>query len=106
MGDRQNAARVAWATIKLSRVGQRPVSLGQLATQVGLPAGETARLLHLTWQERIDLQAASRWLAEHPKGRLIPVRSFHGEARRLVDRLEAVPPAIPDDMNAAGGDRA
>jgi hypothetical protein len=26
MGDKQNAARVAWATIKLSLVGQRPVS--------------------------------------------------------------------------------
>jgi hypothetical protein len=33
-------------------------------------------------------QAASRWLADHPQGRLIPVRSFHAEARRLVDRLE------------------
>jgi hypothetical protein len=27
MGDKQNAARVAWATIKLSQAGQRPVSL-------------------------------------------------------------------------------
>jgi alkylmercury lyase len=40
-------------------------------------------------------QAASRWLADHPQGRLVPVRSFHAEARRLVDRLEATPPAAP-----------
>ena len=40
-------------------------------------------------------QAASRWLADHPQGRLIPVRSFHAEARRLVERLEATPPATP-----------
>jgi hypothetical protein len=40
-------------------------------------------------------QAASRWLADHPQGRLIPVRSFHAEARRLVDRLEATTPATP-----------
>jgi alkylmercury lyase len=204
MGDKQHAARVAWATVKLTQAGQRPVSLDQLATHVGLPAAETARLLQLTWQERIDLrdgiirldatpsgrrryrvhaggrpvgagkgcsvdiyllalalgrpihaeatcpatgtpitvditpegveridpptavvavvdldadltlgldridadvcaqqpffasaQAASRWLADHPHGRLIPVRSFHAEARRLVDRLEATPPATP-----------
>lgn len=38
-------------------------------------------------------QAASRWLADHPQGRLIPVRSFHAEARRLVDPLEATSPA-------------
>jgi alkylmercury lyase len=215
IGDKQNAARVAWATIKLSQIGQRPVRLDQLATQVGLPVAETARLLHLTWQERIDLrdgmirldatpagprryqvhadgrpvgagkgcsvdmyllalalgrpihaeatcpatgtpirvditperveridsptavvavvnldadltlgpdrtdadvcaqqpfsasaEAASGWLAAHPQGRLIPVRSFHAEARRLIDRLEATPPATPNDMNAAGGDRA
>ncbi len=36
-------------------------------------------------------QAASRWLAEHPQGRLIPVRSFHDEARRLVAWLEGTP---------------
>ena len=35
MGDKQDAARVAWATIKLALVGQRPVSLDQLATHVG-----------------------------------------------------------------------
>ena len=40
-------------------------------------------------------QVASRWLADHPGGRHIPVRSFHAEARRLVDRLEATPPATP-----------
>lgn len=204
MGDKQNAARVAWATIKLTQAGQRPVSLDQLATHVGLPAAETMRLLQLTWQGRVDLrdgmirldarpggprryrmhaggrpvgpgkgcsgdmyllalalgrpihaeatcpatgtpirvditpegvaridpstavvavvnldadltlgpdrtdaevcarqpffasaQAASRWLADHPQGRLIPVRSFHAEARRLIDRLEATPPASP-----------
>ena len=203
MSDKQNAARVAWATIKLSQAGQRPVGLDQLATQVGLPAAEAAWLLQLTWRERVDLrdgiirldatpsgprryrvhsgerpvgagkgcsvdmyllalalgrpihaeatcpatgtpitvditpegveridpptavvavvnlevdltlgldridaavcaqqpffasaQAASRWLADHPHGRLIPVRSFHVEARRLLDRLEAAPPAI------------
>jgi hypothetical protein len=32
MGDKQDAARVTWATIKLTQVGQRPVSLDQLAT--------------------------------------------------------------------------
>jgi hypothetical protein len=141
MGDKQNAARVAWATIKLTLVGQRPVSLDQLATHVGLPVAETARLLRLIWRARVDLrdgmvrldatpagprryrvhaggrpvgagkgcsvdvcaqqlffasaQAASRWLADHPQGRLIPVRSFHAEARRLVDRLEATPPTTP-----------
>jgi hypothetical protein len=40
-------------------------------------------------------QAASRRLADHPQGRLIPVRSFHAEARQLVDRLEATPSATP-----------
>jgi alkylmercury lyase len=204
MGDKQNAARIAWATIKLSQMGQRPVSLDQLAIHVSLPAEETARLLRQTWRERVDLrdgiirldatpagprryrvytggrpvgagkgcsvdmyllalalgrpihaeatcpasgtpirvditpegveridpptavvavvdldadltlgldridadvcaqqpffasaQAAARWLADHPQGRLIPVRSFHAEARRLVDRLEATPPATP-----------
>jgi hypothetical protein len=40
-------------------------------------------------------QAASRWLDDHPQGRLIPVRSFHAEARRLIARLEATPPATP-----------
>jgi alkylmercury lyase len=204
MGDKQHAARVAWATIKLTQAGQHPVSLDQLATHVGLPAAETARLLQLTWHQRIDLrdgiirldatptgprryrvhtgggpvgagkgcsvdmyllalafgrpvhaeatctatgtpitvditpdgveridpptavvavvdpevdltlgsdrtdaevcaqqpffasaQAASRWLADHSQGRVIPVRSFHAEARRLVDRLEATPPATP-----------
>jgi alkylmercury lyase len=204
MGDKQNAARIAWATIKLSRMGQRPVSLDQLAIHVSLPAEETARLLRQTWRERVDLrdgiirldatpagprryrvytggrpvgagkgcsvdmyllalalgrpihaeatcpasgtpirvditpegveridpptavvavvdldadltlgldridadvcaqqpffasaQAAARWLADHPQGRLIPVRSFHAEARRLIDRLEATPPATP-----------
>jgi alkylmercury lyase len=204
MGDKQHAARVAWATIKLTQAGQRPVSLDQLATHVRLPAAETARLLHLTWQQRVDLrdgmirldarpagprryrvhaggrsvgagrgcsvdmyllalalgrpihaeatcpatgtpitvdiapegveridpptavvavadldadltlgpdridadvcaqqpffasaQAASQWLADHPQGRLIPVRSFHTEARRLIARLEATPPATP-----------
>jgi hypothetical protein len=40
-------------------------------------------------------QAASQWLADHPQGRLIPVRSFHAEARRLIARLEATPPATP-----------
>jgi hypothetical protein len=48
-------------------------------------------------------QAASRWLTDHPQGRLIPVRSFHAEARRLVDRLEATPPSHPTHVNAAGG---
>jgi alkylmercury lyase len=204
MGDKQNAARVAWATIKLSQVGQRPVSLDQLATQLGLTTVETARLLRLTWRARVDLrdgmvrldatpagprryrvhaggrpvgagkgcsvdmyllalalgrpihaavtcpatgtpirvditpdrveridpptavvavvnldadltlgldridadvcaqqpffastQAASGWLADHPNGRLILVRSFHAEARHLVDRLEATTPATP-----------
>jgi alkylmercury lyase len=211
MGDKQDAARVAWAAIKLSQVGQCPVSLDQLATQVGFEVAEIARLLHLTWRERVDLRdgmvrldvtpagprryrvhaggrpvgagrgcsvdmyllalalgrpihaeaicpatgtpisvditpdraeridpptavvavvnldadltlgldrtdadvcaqqpffvsadAASQWLADHPQGRLIPVRSFHAEARRLVDRLEAT----PNDANTAGGDRA
>jgi ADP-ribose pyrophosphatase YjhB (NUDIX family) len=37
-------------------------------------------------------------------GRLIPVRSFHAEARRLIDRLEATTPATPNHMNAADGD--
>jgi alkylmercury lyase len=210
MGDKQNAARVAWAAIKLSQVGQCPVSLDQLATQVGIEVPEIARLLRLTWRERVDLRdgmvrldvtpagprryrvhaggrllgagrgcsvdmyllalalgrpihaeatcpatgtpisvditpdrveridpptavvavvnldadltlgldrtdadvcaqqpffasahAASQWLADHPQGRLIPVRSFHAEAHRLVDRLEAT----PNDANTAGGDR-
>jgi Alkylmercury lyase len=146
MGDKQDAAWVAWATVKLSQVGQRPVSLEQLATQLALDVADTARLLHLIWRERVELrdgmvrtpdrveridpptavvavvnldadltfgldridadvctqqpffasaQAASGWLADHPNGRLIPVRSFHAEARRLVDRLEATTPATP-----------
>jgi hypothetical protein len=124
MGDKQNAARVAWTTIKLTQVGQRPVSLNQLATHVSLPVAETARLLHLAWQQRVDLRDGIIRLDATPssrrryrvhsggrpigsgegcsvdmyllaQGRLIPVRSFHAEARRLVDRLEAAPPATP-----------
>jgi Alkylmercury lyase len=68
MGDKQRAARVAWATITLSEAGQRPVSLDQLATQVGLPAAETARLLQLTWQERIDLRDGIIRLDATPAG--------------------------------------
>jgi alkylmercury lyase len=68
MGDKQNAARVAWATIKLSQVGQRPVSLEQLATQLGLEGPETARLLHLIWQERIDLRDGMVRLDATPAG--------------------------------------
>lgn len=49
MGDKQHAARVAWATIKLTQVGQRPVSLDQVATHVSLPVKKTAQLLHLIW---------------------------------------------------------
>jgi hypothetical protein len=56
MDDKHNAARVARATVKLSQTGQRPVSLDQLATQLGLTVADTARLLHLTWQERVDLR--------------------------------------------------
>jgi alkylmercury lyase len=49
-------------------------------------------------------QAASRWLAEHPQGRLIPVRSFHDEARRLVAWLEATPTPAQPGLNDAGSD--
>jgi hypothetical protein len=35
---------------------QRPVNLDQLASQLGLTVADTARLLHLTWQERVDLR--------------------------------------------------
>lgn len=215
MDDRHDAARVAWATIKLTEVGQRPVGLDRLAAQVGLAAEDTERLLRLTWRERVELrdgmvrldatpagprryqadaggrllgwgkgcsvdmyllalalgrpvhaeatcpatgtpitvditpdrveridppsavvavvdldvdltlgpdrtdaevcaqqpffaseQAASRWLAEHPQGRLIPVRSFHDEARRLVDWLEATPTATHPTPRTRRGDRA
>ena len=68
MDDRHDAARVAWATIKLSRVGQRPVSLDQLATQAGLEIAETARLLRLTWQERVDLHDGMVRLDATPAG--------------------------------------
>lgn len=36
-------------------------------------------------------QAAADWTATHPDGRLIPVRDFHDEARRLVAWLETPP---------------
>jgi hypothetical protein len=68
MGDKQNAARVAWATIKLSQVGQRPVSLDQLATQLGLTTVETARLLRLTWRARVDLRDGMVRLDATPAG--------------------------------------
>lgn len=83
MGDKQNAARVA--------------CLGPDRTDADICAQQPFFA---------SAQAASRWLAAHPQGRLIPVRSFHAEARRLIARLEATPPATPNDMNAAGGDRA
>jgi hypothetical protein len=117
MDDRQNAARVAWATIKLTQAGQRPVSLDQLATHVGLPAAEAMRLLQLTWQQRIDLRdgirldatpAGPRRYRVHAGRRPVGAgkgcsvdmyllalalgRPVHAEARRLVDRLEAPPP--------------
>jgi hypothetical protein len=46
--DKDNAVRVAWATIKLSEVGQRPVRVDQLAARVDLAVDETVRLLPLT----------------------------------------------------------
>ena len=121
MRDKQNAARVAWATIKLTQGGQRPVSLDQLTTHVGLPAAETARLLRLIWRERVELRdgmirldatpAGPRRYRVHAGGRPVGAgkgcsadmyllalalgRPIHAEARRLVDRLEATPPATP-----------
>jgi hypothetical protein len=68
MDDKQNAARVAWATIKLTQAGQRPVSLDQLATHVRLPAAETMRLLELTWQQRIGLRDGIIRLDARPAG--------------------------------------
>jgi alkylmercury lyase len=68
MGDKQNAARVAWATSKLSQAGQRPVSLERLATQLGLEVPETARLLHLIWQGRIDVRDGMVRLDVAPAG--------------------------------------
>jgi hypothetical protein len=64
MDDKHNAARVARATVKLSQIGQRPVSLDQL----GLTVADSARLLHLTWQERVDLRGGSRMDAANAAG--------------------------------------
>lgn len=200
VSDKVNAARAAWALIKLSEAGTRPVYVGQLADRVGLAPEEALRLLRLTWREQVSVRdgeirldttpngprryrvdaggqaigsgkgcsvdmyllalalgkpihaqascpatgtpitiditperveridpptavvavtnldfditggpdhtdtelcsqqpffatadAAANWLAAHPDGRLIPVRDFHDEARRLVDWLEATP---------------
>jgi alkylmercury lyase len=41
-------------------------------------------------------QAASRWLAEHPQGRLIPVQSFRDEARRLAGGYANTSPTRPE----------
>lgn len=40
-------------------------------------------------------EAATDWAAAHPDGRLVPVRDFHDEARRLVAWLEATPAPHP-----------
>jgi alkylmercury lyase len=204
VSDKVNAARAAWALIKLSGLGTRPVYLGQMAERVGLEPEEALRLLRLTWRDRLSVhegeirldtaphgprryhvsadgqqvgsgkgcsvdmyllalalgkpihaqatcpatavaitvditperveridpptavvavtdldfditggpdhtdsqmcsrqpffasaQAATGWLAAHPQGRLIPVRDFHAEARRLVAWLEAAPANTP-----------
>lgn len=196
--DKSAAARAAWATIKLSEVGTRPVGLDRVAALAGLPAGETARLVRLAWRDQVDVragmihldldsgrprryqveaggqrigggrgcgvdmylvalalgkpvhvvatcpatgtpitaeitpervdrvepptavvaivtddyditggpdhtdaevcsqqpffaspEAAAGWVAAHPEGRLVPVRDFHAEARRMVERLES-----------------
>lgn len=68
MGDKQDAARVAWATIKLTQVGRRPVILDQLAIHVGLPVAETAELLRLIWRERVDLHDGMIRLDATPAG--------------------------------------
>jgi hypothetical protein len=85
MGDKQDAARVTWATIKLTQVGQRPVSLDQLATHVGLPVAETARLVRLIWGERLDLRDGMVRLDATPSGprryRVTPAGGRSGRAR-------------------------
>jgi hypothetical protein len=68
MGDKENAARVAWATVKLTDVGQRPVCPDRLAKQVGLPTEDTLRLLRLVWREQIDLRDDQVHLVFQPTG--------------------------------------
>jgi hypothetical protein len=115
MGDKQHTARVAWATIKLTQAGQRPVSLDQLATQVGLPAAETARLPQLTWQqrtvditpngvERIDPPTAVVAVVNLEVDLTLEPDHTDAEARRLVDRLAATPPSHAKDVTAPDGD--
>lgn len=54
--DKENAARVAWALIKLSEMGTRRVGLAQVAGRVGLAEDEALRLLRLTWREKLAVR--------------------------------------------------
>jgi hypothetical protein len=84
MTDKQNAARVAWTTIELTQVDQRPVSVDQLPYRV-----------HAGRRPGRGGQGLQRRHAPAGPGARLPVGSFHTEARRLVDRPEATPPATP-----------
>ncbi len=44
LADRSAAARLAWAALKLSRVGRHPVAVGRLAAAVGLDPADARRL--------------------------------------------------------------
>src|SRR5436190_12700493 len=56
VGDKDDAARAAWATIKLSEIGTQPVSLDRVAALAGLPTAETVRLVRLTWRNQVDVR--------------------------------------------------
>lgn len=68
MSDKVNAARAAWALIKLSEMGSRPVYLGQLADRTGLEPEEALRLLRLTWRDQVSVRHGEIRLDTTPEG--------------------------------------
>src|SRR6266536_2172904 len=68
MCEKKNAGRVAWVSIKLSEIGQKPVTVARLAAQVGLAPEETVRLLRLVWWERVAVRDGVVHLDATPEG--------------------------------------
>lgn len=66
--DKEDAARVAWALIKLSEVGTRPVRLAEVAERVGVDEAHAWRLLRLTWRDQIDIRDGMLTMDMAPRG--------------------------------------
>ena len=54
--------------VKLSDLGQQPVDVDRLAAHVRLTVDQTARLLHLTWRNRVDIRDGAVRIDMTPAG--------------------------------------